>query len=322
MYEWIAALTKNERVLSTIAGVAARLPDWFLALICKSIAMLLYGLSGTGLRQRILSNMERLLPHYDARSLKRERFRYYENMVFAVYEILLGSYLLPARAERRFAAEGEEHLKEALKLGKGAIVYTPHVGNFFYYYWYLSRRYHCTTIATASSEELRPLYLRMHAIGCDGFDYDTTPPLELLRKLRKHLQSNGVIFILGDFYRPTFPRSRFFGKPTRTPDGAALLSIDMQAPVVPFCGWRERGFLHRIRFEEPMHLSEAYNKAERSEATVLLNQYMERVITERPAQWFYWFNADERWEKEHTIERTEQSASSKEAEECNQTQTA
>jgi phosphatidylinositol dimannoside acyltransferase len=302
LYEWIGKVTGNERKRRQLAALSRRLPGSFLLFLCRASAFMLYGLAGKNIKRTVLSNMSDLLPGRTPRELQRYRYRYFENIVITLYELLMESFGLEESAARRFQVEGEEHLSEALRRGRGAIVYTPHVGNFFYYYWYLCQNYSCLTVVTAGSPELRPLYLTFQPMGCTGLDYDETPPLELFRKLRRHLQAGGVVFLLGDFWRPSFPRSRFFGRVTRTPDGAATLSIDQLAPVIPFYGWREQGFTHRLRFEPALHLYASYSKATRSDATKVLNRFMERVIRERPEEWFYWFNAQERWEEEQEPE--------------------
>ncbi|WP_051330923.1 hypothetical protein [Aneurinibacillus terranovensis] len=133
-------------------------------------------------------------------------------------------------------------------------------------------------------------------MGCAGLDYDTVPPIQLLRTSRRHLGANGVIVLLGDFWRPSFPMARFFDRNTRSPAGTAILAIEQQVPVVPFYGYRTRGFEHRIKFERPMFLYENFDSNERTEATNALNAVLEKIVVEKPAQWFYWFNADERWE--------------------------
>lgn len=274
-------------------------------LVLRCIGVALFAFAGSGLRKSILENMRQLLGARSRKKLVRCRIQYFQNVVITLYEILIDSHRLSGSEEWRFKTEGEAHLEEALRLGRGAIVYTPHTGNFFYYYWYLCQKYPCLTIATAGSPELRPLYIQFRDMGCNGLDYDSTPPLELIRKLRKHLAANGVVFILGDFYRKSFPLSCFFGRWTRSPEGAALLAIDHQVPIIPFYGYRAKRFQHRLTFEQPLHLYASYHKSQKSEATRLLNRYMERVILQHPSQWFYWFNAEERWQEQPEADGTD-----------------
>ncbi|WP_064745738.1 lysophospholipid acyltransferase family protein [Paenibacillus sp. UNC451MF] len=309
MYEWIGAITKQRKVWGKLESACSRIPRPIMLLICKCLGMIWFIAVSRGFGRRVKHNLQELLSERSKLKVKGYQVSYYQNLIITLYELWLDTRRLNEIGARRFQAEGEEHLEEALRLSRGAIVYTPHVGNFFYYYWYLCQKYSCLTIVTSGCEELQPLYYRFRDMGCAGLDYDDTPPLELVRKLRSHLAANGVVFILGDFYRPTFPLSRFFGKATRTPEGAASLAIDYQVPIIPFHGHREKGFNHKLKFEQPLHLYASFQRSQRTEATKVLNRYMERVIREYPAHWFYWFNADERWENECLTDSKEDSHS-------------
>jgi KDO2-lipid IV(A) lauroyltransferase len=299
LYEWIGKLTGNDKALQRIAAVCGRIPAPFMIMLCRVLATVFYRLAGKKLREQIRTNMAELLGPMPERLLTKRCKAYFVNLTVSLYEILIDSYRLSAldrRTARRFSAVGEHYLDEVLKLGKGAIVYTPHVGNFFYSYWYLCQKYSCLAVVTAESPELRPIYLRFQALGCRGLDYDATPPLEMMRALRKHLASGGVLFLLGDFYRPTFPPAVLFGRRTRSPEGTASLALEQEVPVVPFYGYRWRGFRHRLVFAPPRFLHERYSRTERSEATNELNRFIEQAIRLVPSHWFYWFNAGERWE--------------------------
>lgn len=315
MYDWIGKATGNEKAHRRLEKWSSALPDAVVLAILKLLGMLAYMLvrhKEAGVR--IERNMDDVIcGGQDAArrpAIRRIARSYMQNVVVTLYEILIGVYRLPrltakGKLDRIFSVDGEGRLIEALRRGKGAIVYTPHVGNFFYYYWYLSQKYDCLAVATAESPELRPIYLKFQALGCRGLDYDVVPPLQMMRTLRRHLASGGVLFLLGDFYRPAFPQSSMFGRTTRSPEGAAVLGIEQQAPVVPFFGYRERGFRHRLVFGTPLELSERYARNERREATNELNRLLESAILFVPSQWFYWFNSDERWLQEEEVEGVE-----------------
>ncbi|AEI41486.1 lysophospholipid acyltransferase family protein [Paenibacillus mucilaginosus] len=293
MYEWIRKFTSGDNGWLRLIYL---IPRPAVHLLCVITSWILSRLPAAGLPSRVRRNMDDLLGPCGVGERRTLIRQYLFNVFMALYEILVDSGRLPGSRGWRFRVEGERHLAEALEHGRGAIVYTPHIGNFFYSYWYLCQTYDCLTVATAGSPELRPLYLKFAELGCPGLDYDSTPPLELLRKLRSHLKRGGVVFLLGDFYRPSFPAVRFFGKSTRLPAGAAVLSMEGGVPVVPFCSWREKGFVHHLRFEAPLPLASSSGRNAREEVVGVLNTYMERVIREKPAEWFYWFNAEERWE--------------------------
>lgn len=298
MYEQMGSFIQNEQKMRRAAAITGRLPRRLVFAACAGIGLLIYGLAGKKLRQTVRNNMRDLLAELPEKTAGRYVRRYFVNLAVTMYELLFDSSRLPGNSRQIFSMQGEEHLAKALERGKGAILYLPHVGNFFYYYWVLSQKYPCLTVATASSPELQPLYLNFERLGCKGMDYDETPPLELVRRLKEHLASNGVVFLLGDFYRPQFPQSKLFGHTTRIPAGTAAMAIEREAPVIPFYGKRVKGFKHVLVFGEPMYLHETFSRRERDEASRILNETLEKGIRQTPDQWFYWFNAHERWEDE------------------------
>jgi lauroyl/myristoyl acyltransferase len=295
LYEWIGRLTKNERRMQTVLYWFRRMPRPFVEWMCRWVGLFLYAM-GFALRRKIRENLFRLLPERTSGQIRRIAQQYFEHGVLTLYEIFIDVPSKSIGSRSRFTVEGEEHLRRVLENGKGAILFTPHVGNYFYYYWYFSQRYHCLTVVTAGSEELRPLYLRMQTLGCQGLDYDNTPPLTLLRKLRQHLREGGVVLLLGDFWRPNFPHALMFGRQTRSPRGAAQLALQEQVPVIPFYGYRERGLCHRMVIEPPVHLYKYFESSQTLEATNRLNGFLERAIRDCPEQWFYWFNVDRRFD--------------------------
>ncbi|WP_162462995.1 lysophospholipid acyltransferase family protein [Paenibacillus psychroresistens] len=298
MYEWIGKLTRQTKRFRQLANLLHLLPDWLLYAIFYALGNLIYLISGTELRNRIRINMDDLLVRLTRRQIRRLLRAYYRNLAVTLFEVIFGFWRLPRGQAGKLHTAGEHFLQEALSQGKGAIIYAPHVGNFFYYYWYLSNHYNCLTVGTSGSPELKPIYSQYEQMGCLGLDYDETSPLQMIRTLRNHLEQNGVIFILGDFWRRQFPLTELFGKRTRGPQGAAALALDQMTPVIPFSGFRTKGFSHHLVFEEPIYLHELFSRSQRSEAALLLNHSMEQTILSHPEQWFYWFNLHDRWEQD------------------------
>ncbi|BFT71625.1 lysophospholipid acyltransferase family protein [Paenibacillus sp. P36] len=312
MYDWIAKLTSDEHKLARIEHKLRIIPLWVLHAVCAFISFAGHAALRNSLVRRVEHNIADLLDDMPKRAIRATSKNYMENVVFTLVEILFLSQRLLKLQTHHFNVQGEENLREAQNRsnGKGFIVYTPHIGNFFYYYWYLTRKYDCLTVASAGSQELRPLYLKFAAMGCKGLDYDSVPPLELYRTLKKHLQNGGIVFLLGDFWRASFPLSRFFGRLTRTPEGAAMLAHDLRIPIVPFYGHRTHGFNHKLIFGSPLELQdELSGRIARAEVNLQLNGFMERVIREQPGSWFYWFNVHERWE-ETSVTNADQTTSS------------
>jgi lauroyl/myristoyl acyltransferase len=263
LYEWIGMLTRQTKKFRQLAFLLHLLPDWLLYWLFYTLGNVIYVVSGAELKRRIKLNISDLLTHLSPRQIRKLVRAYYRNLSITLFEVMFGFWRLPRGQAGKLYAEGEHFLQEALIQGKGAIVYAPHVGNFFYYYWYLSSHYNCLTVGTSASPELKPIYTQYEQMGCRGLDYDETSPLKMIRTLKNHLEQNGVIFILGDFWRKQFPITALFGKPTRGPQGAAALALDQQTPVIPFCGFRTDGFAHCLVFGEPIHLNEIFARSQR-----------------------------------------------------------
>ncbi len=314
MYEWIGQLTADEGRLRKARQILQHVPDFIIVFICSVAGMVMF-VAFASLRRRILRNMRELLrsrlgsfgfgfgfPRVFARGAA-----YFGHLAITLYELLI---VAPHLAEdgreahradvlsNSFHIKGRDHIELALQQNKGVIIFAAHTGNFFYYYWWLSQQYHCLAVATAASEPLLPIYLTFQKLGCHGLDYDRTPPIAMLNTLRKHLRNNGVIFLLGDFWRDVFPMSKLFNRSTRSPGGAAMLALNYSVPIIPLFSRRMFGLKHHMEFGESIQLSEQFEKDEYTEATNSLNVYLEQMILSTPDQWFYWFNVDDRWEME------------------------
>lgn len=299
MYQTIAALTRFGQAPGRGSGLLRKALGTSAPLLLPGAALALQAL----LRRQtamIRRNMAELLPTKGRSAAEQLVYvnacvsGFYRHAACTLYELQAAETLLPSgKADIRL--DGSDHLAEALKLGKGAILYAPHTGNFFYGYWRLSREYPCLTVATASDPELAPLYRSFHRLGCPGLDYEGTPPLQLVRTLRRHLEDGGVLLLLGDFHRPGFPKAQLFGRATRLPAGAAMLGLQLGTPVLPSRCIRAGHLTHRLVIEEPLLLRERFGSGQQAEAAAFLNLHLERQLVKDPEQWFYWFNVHERF---------------------------
>ncbi len=299
MFEWIAAQLERRNRYPKFFAMLARVPLPLAALLCQAAGSLLYVME-RDTRASVVRNMRELMPGRSRLGCHLAALRYFQNAAFIMYELLVLTDRLVHDRNRRFHMEGEEHLRKALEVGagKGVILYTPHMGNFFHYYWVLSQSYRMFTVGTQSAPELKPLYDLFERLGCRGFDYDTTPPLRMLRTFRKEIEQGGTLFMMGDFYRPSFPQIRWFNRKTRLPGGTAALASEMGVPVIPFRGIRVSGFRHVLRFGAPMIIARSEYDADKQLHTEKLAATLQQLVLEAPEHWLYWFNADTRWEQD------------------------
>jgi lauroyl/myristoyl acyltransferase len=135
---------------------------------------------------------------------------------------------------------GSEHLVEALRAGRGAILSLPHSGNWDIAGVWLTNTY--GKFATVA-ERLKPesLYNRFLAYRESlGFEVipltgGTRPPFEILAE---RLRNNGLVCLMSD---RDLTRSGvqvdFFGEPTRLPAGPAKLALETGAALLPIHSW-------------------------------------------------------------------------------------
>lgn len=293
MYDLIRWLAEDRRAQAVSRWVGRLLPRRMGLALFSTLGWLLF-CCAKKLRRHVLANMRDLLGSvYAPPELRRAAVRYLRNVTATLAEVLIYAED-PALIEAQLTIEGQSRLNAALDKGRGAILYTSHSGNFFYSYLYLSRRFPALIVVTGADPTLRGLFLRFQRLGCAGLDYDATPPVQLVRRLRQHLQAGGVVVLMGDFYRDYFPPAELFGRPTRGLRGAASLALDLGTPVIPFYGYRQCGGEHRLVFEAEADLGR-FGPADKAAAGRYLNSYLERFIINQPGDWFYWFNCDERW---------------------------
>jgi KDO2-lipid IV(A) lauroyltransferase len=300
MYSWIGRLTQGAR-LQHVTWLSMALPRPVAFSIVTSAGLAAFALAGAT-RRRIQRNIAELLPHTTPGQRLRLCARYFVQECLTIYEQaveyrrgLLGEGTRGKKGRVTFDVAGLEHLDAALAQGNGAIVLTPHVGNYFYFYWWLSRRHECLTVATMGSAEIRPLYLGFEELGLRGFDYDNDPPLMIFRRLSGLLRRNGVVFLMGDFARPGFPRDTLLGRPSGFPAGPVALALASGAPIVPLAGARVSWRRHRMAFMPALDLAARHGPDAKARALGATARAMETIIAETPEQWLYWFNIDERW---------------------------
>lgn len=198
-------------------------------------------------------------------------------------------YLVP---EQR----GAQYMKQALDEGHGAILVTPHLGN-----WELGgvtfalRRcpIHAITLKNPESkvqdfrDQMRGT-LGVRTVHIDPNHYDTV--LKLIRLLRE----NQFIAMLGDRWEGGKKvEVTFFGRRVIFPAGASALALASGAPIIPvFTVLQPNG--HYLSWGEPpirVTRRPGQSAAELiAEKTQELARVFETVIVRYPDQWYHFFD--------------------------------
>ncbi|MEG1603301.1 MAG: lysophospholipid acyltransferase family protein [Cloacibacillus sp.] len=188
----------------------------------------------------------------------------------------------------RMAVECEhmERIDEALAAGRGAVVFSAHLGSWEFSAAWLARHYPFYGIVRHSdSPFMKELIETLR--GSSGLR--TISKEENMMRVVSLLRRNNIFGALGDQHGggegEMIP---FFGEPTSTVCGPAAFSVLTGAPMIPFFTQRLAPFKFKIRAEEPI----AHPVGMKRDDAILyltkkMNEAYEKMIRENPGQWLW-----------------------------------
>ncbi len=237
----------------------------------------------------------------EIKSITKKCFR---NLGLAMIEM---SYYLvhPENVTQMVYMDGKEHLDNALKKGKGAIVVTAHFGNFPLMMFYCALRgYKINSIIRPARDEKMEEYLleKRTAAGINTI-YEVprqqcvSMSLEVLRKnevlfvpLDQNSGSAGCVFV------------DFFGQEAATATGPVILSKRTGAPIILMFIVRQDNGMHRIIIEPETTLIDNPDNEQMLHANVhRITQIIEKYIRKYPHEWG-WMHR--RWKCRPTVHNT------------------
>jgi KDO2-lipid IV(A) lauroyltransferase len=194
-------------------------------------------------------------------------------------------------------------LDEALARGCGAILITPHFGNWELGGLGLADRGYPVNVLTFREPDERVNEMRERVRGERGIrfiyvDRHDTSPLAIIEAVNA-LRRNEVLALLGERDGSSHTLElEFFGRSSQIPAGAAYLAMASGAPVIPVFIPLEGGRYATI-MDEPIYFtgSHATRAAEIRKGTERILRVFERYIREYPDQWYNFFNY---WQQEAT----------------------
>jgi len=187
-------------------------------------------------------------------------------------------------------------LDDALAAGNGAILISPHLGN-----WELgglglaAKGYRVNVLTFREPDEkvneMMEEVRRKWRINFIYVDRDDTSPLAII-EAATCLRRNEVLALLGDRDGSSHTAALdFFGRPAQIPIGAAHLALATGAPVIPVFVPLEEG-RYATLMEEPVYFTGG--RANRGnairEGTEKLLRVFERYISDYPDQWYNFYD--------------------------------
>ena len=168
----------------------------------------------------------------ERRHIARNSFKHFGS---ALFDIIKFSSLSEGKRETLLSIEGEEHVRNALKKGKGALILTAHYGNWELGIYPLAKHGEFHVIARALDIERLEKEL---LIIREGFGAKVIYKQQATRQTLRALKENQIVAILIDqnVLHDQAIFVEFFGKPAGTTPALATFHLRTGAPIIPaFC---------------------------------------------------------------------------------------
>lgn len=181
---------------------------------------------------------------------------------------------------------GQEHLRQALAAGRGAILFTAHLSSVALAAQALALAERGGTVVVEPVEPPELLDLMLRARSSHGLTYKVLGP-SLFSDLTATLRRNELAFLVVDRdIGGTGMLLDFFGRPARLPTGPALLHLRTGAPLLPaYVSRRTDGRLDGV-VGEPLELTPTRSRREDMvKITSLVTSRLEYHIGRYPEQW-------------------------------------
>lgn len=255
-------------LLSIYGRMIAYLPSW-----CVSLLSALVGRVAllTSLRSRVERGIRRFpgIRDDDVEDLAQKHVRFLVDVFHQLFYLRYHHRPL-YRVDEKVRQEGEKYLRDALKGGKGTILVSLHLGNFFWSISYLASAYPTNLLVRGESNPRREAFgAKMRKKFGINTIYSTGAALKIKERLKK---GEIVVFVMDQyllpfFYGPDHPFREIVPRAARIGD----------APVIPFYTLHD-GKQVTVRFLPPF--------TEVSSAG--LEDMMMQAIKDHPHLWFWW----------------------------------
>lgn len=228
---------------------------------------------------------------FSQRQIERITQQNFVHMAEALTELLWWMNKPASSLRHYITCEGDEHIREALKAGKGVIGITSHLGN-----WELLGGYVSNFIVPISVIAEPAFDARVNQILIDARTHlgvSTIYRRESGRGILRVLRSGGFLGMLADQDIPSSESVfvEFFGHPAYTPVGPAAISLKTGAALVPMFIRRLPNGHHRVEIDPQIEFTPSGDyPRDVHDLTQLWSRVVERHIQATPEQWVWLHN--------------------------------
>jgi KDO2-lipid IV(A) lauroyltransferase len=192
------------------------------------------------------------------------------------------------RIKAEIPVSGLEHMETALSKGRGAIVFSGHLGNFLLLGARLAAEGYSVYVLINQPRSGRLANLRRRYRAKIGQrTIHARPRKEASRELLQVLRRNEIAIIIADEFRSgSGIYVPFFGRTVLARRGPATLALRTGAAVVPACLVRNLAGELGLVIEPPIELSRTGKiKTDIIQSTVQMTQWLEKAVRSYPDQW-------------------------------------
>lgn len=225
--------------------------------------------------------------------IKRLYYRVFVHFGQMFFEIPHIIRLNHGNIDKYVSFEGEEHLLQALKIGKGVFMFTGHFGNWELMSAAIALRYGPMAVVVRPADS--PPIDRVITELRSRFGTEMIPKQRGMKSIFSALKKNKIVGILldqnVDWYMGVFVN--FLGRWACVNKGLALMALRRQTPVIPVFSVRKKDGRYAVIFGDSVKLINTGDKTrDVEENTALFTGIIEKQIREHPDHWF-WFHR--RW---------------------------
>lgn len=267
-------------------------PRWLTPPFAYLTALIFYCCTGSQ-RRGIRANLRTVLGRQNVeRTVLSSYCHYARNWTDIMLMVRLRGARLQAMIGRR---SDPQPLNEALAKGTGAILVSPHFGNWELGGLGLADLGHRISVLTFREPDEKVTDERRRVreergIGVIYVDRDDPSPLAIIEAVNA-LRRNEVLCLIGDRDGSSNTvQVDFFGRTTALPAGAAYLALATGAPILPVFVPLE-GSRYATLMDEPIYVTARHgdNRAVVHDAVQQLARVFERYIRQYPDQWYTYF---------------------------------
>lgn len=270
------------------------MPQWFSLLIGNLFAHFWWNILRIR-RDVVYKNLSLAFPDWDQKKKDEIAWSSMQNLGWGFSEYFKLPFLNKQNYQKWIRFEGEEHLQQALKSGKGVCALSLHLGNGDFALAGLSLKGYPVHLISKefSLQWLNNVWFALRERLGMKFIPPRNSGYAVVKSLRKN---NLVIFVLDQYAGPPIGiKTKFFGAETGTAFGLSLFAMRTGSVVLPIYTYRETPSKHVIKIEAPIEFEDKGNREETiAHMTQKYSDKIEELVRQRPGQWMW---VHRRWKK-------------------------